>query len=214
MPYEIVPDHPECDSEKPVGVENPESGNLHGCHEDEDAAREQQKALYASKDESIGRQVFREVQDKDASKVLDRLVQESKKVLWISPTGREFDITGSNIHASFVIENPRKFGLDSDTAESMRNEMSSTGMVGGRKSKDQVLAEYGVWEKLFNEGWLRVRKNSGVLDVEGSSDTMRRESNRILELGEGGIYEVTIWSGSNSIDMTLGEKQFVDKYGA
>jgi len=53
MPYKMVANHPECDEDKPVGVVNSDTGDLKGCSENEDMAKEHMAALMANEEKSI-----------------------------------------------------------------------------------------------------------------------------------------------------------------
>jgi hypothetical protein len=48
MPYSIKQNDSRCPAGKKWSVVNSDTGDLKGCHPDEDSARKQQKALYAN----------------------------------------------------------------------------------------------------------------------------------------------------------------------
>lgn len=53
MPYDKDPDHPECPSDKPIGVIKTTDGELMGCHATEESADDQIAALYAAEEERM-----------------------------------------------------------------------------------------------------------------------------------------------------------------
>ena len=52
MPWEILPDHPQCPEGRPYAVVKAD-GEIEGCHATEEAARAQQDALYASEADDV-----------------------------------------------------------------------------------------------------------------------------------------------------------------
>ncbi|HEY5987019.1 MAG TPA: hypothetical protein VIV12_11685, partial [Streptosporangiaceae bacterium] len=53
VPYSIVQDHPDCGADTPWAVTKEADGELMGCHPTEEAAMEQQAALYAEEGDSM-----------------------------------------------------------------------------------------------------------------------------------------------------------------
>ena len=48
MPFQVVNDPTACSTEKPWAVKTEGTGKVHGCHETEEQAQGQLKALYSS----------------------------------------------------------------------------------------------------------------------------------------------------------------------